>query len=84
MLQARFGPLLSTFSENVDEPVSSRCDHCSMQALIERWFDTTHTFQLPCGEYTLSPYSFSSITGLPCAGERIFWDGGIYSAHRDV
>ena len=51
---------------------SSRCDRRSIQALMERWFDTTHTFQLPCGEYTISPASFSAITGLSCAGERIF------------
>ena len=84
MLQAGFGPLLSTFPENVDEPMSSRCDRRSMQALMERWFDTTHTFQLPYGEYTMSPASFSTITGLSCSGERIFWDGGIYSIHRDA
>ena len=34
VLQAGFGPLLSTFPENVDEPTSSRCDRRSMQALI--------------------------------------------------
>ena len=84
VLQAGFGPLLSSFPEDVDEPMSSRCDRRSMQALMERWFDTTHTFQLPCGEFTLSPASFSAITGLSCAGERIFWDGGIYSIPRDA
>ena len=36
VLQAGFGPLLSTFPENVDEPTSSRCDRRSMQALMER------------------------------------------------
>ena len=82
VLHAGFGPLLSTFPADVDEPTTSRCDRRSMQALMERWFDTTHTFQLPCGEYTISPTSFSAITGLACAGERIFWDGGIYSLPR--
>ena len=38
VLQAGFGPLLSSFPEDVDEPMSSRCDRRSMQALMERWF----------------------------------------------
>ena len=32
----------------------------------------------------MSPASFSAITGLPCAGERTFWDGGIYSVPRNA
>ena len=39
---------------------------------------STHTFQLPCGDYTLSPEAFVAITGVSCDGERIPFDGALY------
>ena len=41
-----------------------RSDHYSLFALIERWMDTTHTFHTRVGELTISPMSFSAITGI--------------------
>ena len=40
-----------------------RSDHYSLFAIIERWMDTTHTFHTRVGELTISPMSFSVITG---------------------
>ena len=40
-----------------------RSYHYSLFALIERWMDTTHTFYARVGELTISPMSFSAITG---------------------
>ena len=34
-----------------------------VQALGERWWDTTNTFQLPTGELTITPYDFTILTG---------------------
>ena len=40
----------------------------------------THTFQLPCGEFTLTPSAFAAITGLPCSGVQVPFDEGIFFA----
>ncbi|KAF6140256.1 hypothetical protein GIB67_000304 [Kingdonia uniflora] len=33
-------------------------------AMIERWWPTTHTFHLPCGELGITPRDFTVITGI--------------------
>ena len=58
-------------------------DKASTFALMERWMCSTHTFQLPCGEYTISPGAFAAITGVSCAGERIPFDGALYFTSED-
>ena len=41
-------------------------------ALLEQFWDTTCTFHFPgIGEVMLTPYDFSTITGLKLGGERI-------------
>ena len=53
-----------------------RSDHYSLFALIERWMDTTHTFHTRVGELTISPMSFSAITGLAFGGTPVPFDIG--------
>jgi hypothetical protein len=36
-----------------------------VEALVERWWDTTHTFHLPCGELGFTPLDWAMLTGLP-------------------
>jgi hypothetical protein len=36
-----------------------------VEALVERWWDTTHTFHLPCGELGFTPLDWTMLTGLP-------------------
>ena len=42
-----------------------------MCALIERSMDTTHTFHLPFGEMTITPFDFAAITGLSFSGSPL-------------
>ncbi|KAF6163085.1 hypothetical protein GIB67_001413 [Kingdonia uniflora] len=39
-------------------------DQKVVTSLIERWWDTTHTFHFPCGELGLTPLDFSMLTGI--------------------
>ena len=55
-----------------------RSDHYSLFALIERWMDTAHTFHTHVGELTISPMSFSTITGIAFGGTPVPFDGGCY------
>ena len=55
-----------------------RTDYQPLHALMERWSDTTHTFHLPCGEFTLDPVSFAAITGIACAGDPVPFDTGLH------
>ena len=52
----------------------SRSDHYFLFALIERWMDTTHTFHTRVGELTISPMSFSAITGIAFGGALVPFD----------
>ena len=45
---------------------------------MERWFNSTHTFYFPCGEFTLDLASFTAITGIDCAGDPIPFDAGLH------
>ena len=60
-----------------------RTDYQPLHALIERWSDTTHTFHLPCGEFTLDPVSFAAITGIACAGDSVPFDTGLHRMTAD-
>lgn len=44
-----------------------RHDQKCVLSLIERWWDTTHTFHLPNVELGFTPYDFTCITGIPIA-----------------
>lgn len=54
--------------------VRGRSDHYSLFALIERWMDTTHTFHTRVGELTISPMSFSAVTGIAFGGTLVSFD----------
>ena len=51
-----------------------RSDHYFLFALIERWMDTTHMFHTRVGELTISPMSFSAITGITFGGTLVPFD----------
>lgn len=55
-----------------------RTDYQPLHALMERWFETTHTFHLPFGELTLDPVSFAAVTGIACAGDAVPFDASIH------
>ena len=48
-----------------------RSYHYFLFAIIERWMDTMHTFHTRVGELTISPMSFSAITGIAFGGAPI-------------
>ena len=43
--------------------------------LIERWWDTTHTFHIAKWKMTVAPYDFYRMTGLSSEGAIISLDG---------
>ena len=45
---------------------------------MERWSESTHTFQLPFGEYTVDPVSFAAITSITCTGDPIPLDASLH------
>ena len=60
-----------------------RTDYQALHALMEHWSESTHTFQLPFGEFTLDPVSFTAITRIPCAGDSVPLDVGLYPMTAD-
>ena len=64
-----FGDLL----EAMDYP-SQEFSRTAIQALVERWSETTHTFHLPMGELTVTPSDIVAITGLPWTDQTIEFD----------
>ena len=60
-----------------------RNDYQPLHALMERWMDSTHTFHLPCGEFTIDPISFATITGIACAGDPVPFDKRLDMCSRD-
>ena len=50
---------------------------------MERWSESTHTFQLPFEEFTLDSVSFTTITGIPCVGDSVPLDAGLYPMTAD-
>ena len=55
-----------------------RTDYQPLHALMERWSESTHTFQLPFGEYTLDPVSFATITSVAYAGDPVPLDASLH------
>ena len=51
-----------------------RSDHYFLFALIERWIDTTHTFNTRVGELTIFLMNFSAITGIALGGTQVPFD----------
>ena len=50
-------------------------DKLLLQALTERWWDTTHTFHFDnVGELTITPKDFSALTGLQVCGQKVTWE----------
>ena len=50
---------------------------------MEHWPESTHTFQLPFGEFTVDPVSFTAVTGIPCAGDSVPFDSSLYPMTAD-
>ena len=46
-----------------------------VQCLIERWWDTTHTFHIAMREMMMTPYNFHHMNGLSFEGAIINLDG---------
>ena len=63
--------------------MQGRTDYQPLHALMERWSNTTHTFHLPYGEFTLDPISFAAITGVACAGDYVLFDTGLHRMTAD-
>ena len=63
--------------------VQGRTDYQPLHALMERWSESTHTFQLPFGEFTVDPVSFAAITGIACAGDPVPLDASLHPLTGD-
>lgn len=50
-------------------------------AMAQRWWDT-NIFHIPCGEVTLTPQDFSSITRIRVSGKKIYLDLTISGPHK--
>lgn len=53
------------FMSNIFSIVMPNSDQCIVTAMIERWWDTTHTFQLPYVEISFTPLDFAMLSGIP-------------------
>ena len=58
-------------------------DYQALHALMEYWSESTHTFQLPFGEFTLDLVSFTAIMGSPYTGDSVPLDAGLYPMTAD-
>ena len=54
--------------------IRGRNDYQPLHALMERWFDSIHTFHLPYDELTLDLVSFVAIVGIACTGDTVPFD----------
>lgn len=53
--------------------------HALIDYIVERWWDTAHTFHLPFGEMGFTPLDWMMLTGIPIGvGKRILYDPGVY------
>ena len=43
----------------------------ALSALVDRWHVETHSFQLPCGEMSITLENMAMITGLPIRGNPV-------------
>ena len=57
--EASFKPILHLFLDNFINAIL-------VQALVERWWDTTHTFHIAERKMNLTPYAFRWMTNLQC------------------
>lgn len=60
-----------------------RTDYQPLHVLMERWSDTTHTFHLPCGEFTFDLISFAAITRVACVGNVVPFDTSLHQLSVD-
>ena len=63
--------------------VQGQTDYQSLHALLERWSESTHTFQLPFGEFTVDPVSFAVVTSIACAGDPMPLDASLHPLTGD-
>ena len=63
-----FEPIIGLLSEKSANATLVQC-------LIERWWDTTHTFHIAKREITVTPYNFYLMTSLSFEGNIINLDG---------
>ena len=60
-----------------------RTDYQPLHALMERWSDSTHTFHLPCSDFTLDLVSFATITMIACMGHLVPSDASLHRMSPD-
>jgi len=65
--EASFKAILSLLSERSTSAILVQC-------LIERWWDTSHTFHIVEREMTVTPYDFHRITSLSFEGPIVNLD----------
>ena len=51
---------------------------------MERRFESTYTFQLLFGEFTLDPISFAAVTCIFCAGDSVPLNVGLHPMTADI
>ena len=61
-----FEPIISLLPEMFASATLAQC-------LIERWWDTTHTFHIAEWEMTMTPYDFYRMTSLSFKGASSVW-----------
>ena len=66
--EAGFEPIIGLFLEKSTRATLGLC-------LIERWWDTTHTFHITTKKMTVTPYNFYRLTSLSFEGAIISLDG---------
>jgi len=66
--EACFEPILNLLPKKSTSATLEQC-------LIERWWDTTHTFHIAEWEMTVTPYDFHCMTSLSFKGAIINLDG---------
>ena len=66
--EAGFEPIIGLFLEKSTRATLVMC-------LIERWWDTTHTFYITEKKMTVTPYNFYRLTSLSFEGAIISLDG---------
>ncbi|KAF9624295.1 hypothetical protein IFM89_009203 [Coptis chinensis] len=69
--------LATPFGGIIDVPYLKN-DKALTYALVERWWDTTHSFHFPCGEATITPLDFSMLTGLSIGRGRLLQSNRSY------
>jgi hypothetical protein len=77
ILVSPFGSLFRCGYQNADRSL--------IYALIERWWDTTHTFHFPQGEIGITPLDVTMLTGMSVGrGRAVTFGDGQYSSFEDA